>query len=182
VSTTKGQSRPHSPSTCFEQGRDGFRTPYYFREAPAAPDGAPSPAPLLVETARVVRFNEADPLNIVWHGHYASYFEDGRIAFGKRYGLGYETMSKAGFVAPIKHLVVDYEAPLRFGQECRIAAALFWSDAARLNFEYEIRDMTGRLTTRGCTIQLFLNFSGVLQYAKPAFYEEFCLLWRKGVL
>jgi len=29
-----------------------------------------------------VRFNEADPLGIVWHGHYIRYFEDGREAFG----------------------------------------------------------------------------------------------------
>ena len=25
-----------------------------------------------------VRFNETDPLGIVWHGYYITYFEDGR--------------------------------------------------------------------------------------------------------
>ena len=29
-------------------------------------------------TEILVRFNEADPLGIVWHGHYIRYFEDGR--------------------------------------------------------------------------------------------------------
>ncbi len=38
----------------------------------------------LVSTTEVlVRFNEADPLGIVWHGHYIRYFEDGREDFGK---------------------------------------------------------------------------------------------------
>ena len=29
-----------------------------------------------------VRFNETDPLGIVWHGNYISYFEEGRESFG----------------------------------------------------------------------------------------------------
>ena len=37
----------------------------------------------------LIRFNEADPLGIVWHGHYVRYFEDGREAFGEQYGIGY---------------------------------------------------------------------------------------------
>lgn len=28
-----------------------------------------------------IRFNETDPLGIVWHGNYIVYFEDGREAF-----------------------------------------------------------------------------------------------------
>ena len=41
------------------------------------------------QTEVVVKFNEADPLGIVWHGHYIRYFEDGRESFGKRYGIAY---------------------------------------------------------------------------------------------
>ena len=44
---------------------------------------------LKTETEILVRFNEADPLGIVWHGHYIRYFEDGREDFGKSYGIGY---------------------------------------------------------------------------------------------
>ena len=44
---------------------------------------------LIVRTEILVRFNEADPLGIVWHGHYIRYFEDGREAFGNQYGIGY---------------------------------------------------------------------------------------------
>lgn len=75
---------------------------------------------------------------------------------------------------------IDYEAPLRFGQECRITASLFWSEAARLNFEYVIQDAEGRVTTRGYTVQLFLTLGGELLYAKPDFYERFCARWREN--
>ena len=39
------------------------------------------------KTEILVRFNEADPLGIVWHGHYIRYFEDGREAFGNMHEL-----------------------------------------------------------------------------------------------
>jgi hypothetical protein len=48
-----------------------------------------SPRVLLEKTEVIIRFNEADPLGIVWHGHYIRYFEDGREAFGKKFGITY---------------------------------------------------------------------------------------------
>lgn len=153
----------------------------YFK-TPVLADGSPAPAPLGVTVTRLVRFSETDPLNVVWHGHYASYFEDARVAFGERYGLGYQAIYDAGFVTPVKQMHIDYEAPLRFNQECRITASLFWSDAARLNFEYVVADGEGRLTTRGYTVQLFVTLKGDLFYAKPDLYEAFCARWKNGLL
>jgi acyl-CoA thioester hydrolase len=155
------------------RGPDSFQTPLHV-------DGRPAPPPLEASAPRLVRFNEVDPLGVLWHGHYASYFEDARVAFGERYGLGYQAMANAGFVAPIKQMRLDYEAPLRFNQACRITAALHWSEAARLNFSYVITDEAGAVATRGCTVQLFLSLGGELLYAKPAFYEAFCERWKRG--
>ena len=39
-----------------------------------------------------VRFNEVDSMNITWHGHYVTFFEDAREAFGKEYNLDYLTI------------------------------------------------------------------------------------------
>ena len=50
-------------------------------------DGEPKPIKHKIE--RKVRFDELDPLNIVWHGNYASFFEEGRIALGDKYGISY---------------------------------------------------------------------------------------------
>ena len=41
----------------------------------------------LSETVRVqVRFSEVDSIKMVWHGHYMTYMEDAREAFGRKYG------------------------------------------------------------------------------------------------
>ena len=56
---------------------------------------------MINRTEVLVRFNEADPLGIVWHGHYIRYFEDGRESFGKTHGLGYLDVYKLGYVTPV---------------------------------------------------------------------------------
>ena len=50
-------------------GRSARRRAYFA----AVPD---APPPLRVDVGRKVRFEEVDSMGIVWHGHYASYFED----------------------------------------------------------------------------------------------------------
>ena len=140
--------------------------------------GAPKPLSHMVE--RVCRFEEVDPLGIMWHGRYASYFEDARVAFGDRYGIGYMTCRDNDVAVPIKQMHVDYIAPLRFGMLCRITASLHWDEAARLNMAYVIHDRDGAVLTTGWTVQLFLTFAGELLMAGPDFYENFRRDWQAG--
>ena len=61
-----------------------------------------------------VRFNECDPLGIVWHGNYVNYFQEGREAFGKKYGLDYMNMYHEGYATPIVHLETDFKRTLQY--------------------------------------------------------------------
>ena len=56
-----------------------------------------------------VRFNEADPLGIVWHGHYLRYFEDGREDFGKTYGLSYLDFYQHRIAVPVVSVDCQYK-------------------------------------------------------------------------
>lgn len=148
----------------------------YFKTAPDAP------RPLRCQVRRTVRFEEVDPLGIVWHGCYPSYFEDARVALGDRYGVGYLDFHRENILTPIKQMQVDYVLPLRFGDACTITAILHWTEAARINFEFEIRNPAGDLATTGCTVQLFLNRDGDVLMYPPAFYLEFRERWARGEL
>ena len=44
-----------------------------------------SEASLVNKTSLRVRFSEVDSMQIVWHGEYVRYFEDGREAFGREF-------------------------------------------------------------------------------------------------
>ncbi|MFW6387278.1 MAG: acyl-CoA thioesterase [Thermodesulfobacteriota bacterium] len=138
------------------------------------------PAPLRCCVERVVRFEEVDALGIVWHGRYPSYFEDGRVLLGEKYGIGYMDFYNRGIAAPIKQLHVDYKLPLRFGDSFTIEALLHWSDATRLNHEFILRNAEGQITTTGYSVQLLLNKEGEVLMLPPEFYADFCTRWRKG--
>lgn len=146
----------------------------YFEPEPGAP------APRRASVRRAVRFEEVDPLGIVWHGRYPSYLEDGRVAFGARYGLEYLRMRDEGFAAPVVQMHLDYHAPLRFGESCEIEAALHWCDAARLNFEYRVTRLGDDApAASGYTVQMLTDLSGEVLVAWPEYLERWREAWRR---
>ncbi|MDK9708515.1 MAG: acyl-CoA thioesterase [Desulforhopalus sp.] len=138
------------------------------------------PAPLVAMAKRRVRFEEVDVLGMVWHGHYASFFEDGRIAFGDIYGLTYQTYRDNNVMAPVVQMHLDYKIPLRFDEEITIETALHWAETARMNFSYLIYNGQGQLATSAYTVQLLTDPQGTLQLYTPDWLVEFKERWRQG--
>src|SRR4051812_12986540 len=89
-------------------------------------------------TEILVRFNEADPLGIVWHGHYVRYFEDGREAFRNKYGVGYLDFYKQGYITPVVSIQCDYKRSLRYGDTVIIETVYIPCDAAKIKFYYKL--------------------------------------------
>jgi acyl-CoA thioester hydrolase len=118
-----------------------------------------------------VRFNETDPLGIVWHGHYITYFEDGREDFGRHHGISYLDLQREGFYTPIVKCVCDYKSPLRHGDEAVIESTFINQSAAKIVFKYKIMHSSGRLIATGETVQVFTDTQGELQLTNPAFFE-----------
>lgn len=149
---------------------------------PYFPTGEGAPPPLKVSVERKVRFEEVDPLNIVWHGRYPGYFEDARVALGEKYGLGYLDFYRDGILTPIKKLHVDYFRPLSFPEPFTIEGLLHYTPAARLNFEFVIRNASGEVTTTGYTVQMLLDVKQEIMLVPPPFLARFLERWEKGEL
>jgi acyl-CoA thioester hydrolase len=145
-----------------------------------ARDGQPSP--LRVKVKRRVRFEEVDSIGIVWHGRYASYFEDARDALGEKYGVSYMDFYNYGVLVPVKKMYMDYHHPLKFQDTMTIEGVLHWSEAARLNYEFIIKNHEGRLSTTGFTVQMMLDMDKNICMIPPRFYEEFLKRWKDGEL
>ena len=129
---------------------------------------------LSVREEILVRFNEADPLGIVWHGHYIRYFEDGRESFGKKYGIGYMEFYNHGYIVPIVHVTCDYKRSLKFGDKVIVEATFIPCEAAKMKFDYRLYKLgTDQLVATGSSVQVFLDRNtSLLQLSNPAFYEE----------
>jgi len=76
----------------------------------------------------------------------------------------------------------DYHRPLRFQEKMAIEGILHWSDAARMNFEFIIRNSNGELATTGFTVQMMLDSNENILVIPPPFYVEFCNKWKAGEL
>jgi acyl-CoA thioester hydrolase len=146
----------------------------YFPVLPGAPP------PLRITVQRQVRFEEVDPLNIVWHGRYPSFFEDARVALGEKFGLGYLDCYREGILTPIKKLHLDYFRPLSFPEPFSIEGLLHWSPASRLNFEFIVRNQEEQVTTTGYTVQMLLDREQNIMLIPPPFISEFLERWQRG--
>ncbi len=127
-----------------------------------------------------VRFNETDPLGIVWHGYYITYFEDGREAFGREHGISYLDVQAAGYTTPIVKSVCEHKLALKYGDVARIETTYVDALAAKMVFRYKIFNTLGEVVCTGETVQVFLDKEGNLVLNTPPFIEE----WKqkKGLL
>lgn len=118
-----------------------------------------------------VRFNETDPLGIVWHGNYITYFEDGREAFGRKHGLTYLDIQNAGFVTPIIKSTCEHFLPLKYGETFRIETTFINSRSAKLIYQYRLYNKENKLVCSGETIQVFLDSDNNLCLYNPEFFQ-----------
>jgi acyl-CoA thioester hydrolase len=133
---------------------------------------------LSLKTEVLVRFSEVDTLRIVWHGHYVKYLEDGREAFGRKYGLGYLDYINNNLMTPIVKVDIDYKYPLYYGDKAIVETTFINQDSAKVVFGYRIfRASDNVLVCTATTIQVFLNMERELQLTNPPFYEEWKKKW-----
>lgn len=135
-------------------------------------------AALTDRTTVKVRFSEIDSMQIVWHGEYVRYFEDGRESFGKRYGLVYMDIYGEGYMVPIVDLNCQFKQPLSFGEEVIIETRYISCEAAKIQFEYVLyRATDNNIVATGSTTQVFLNKDKELELITPTFYQEWKKKW-----
>jgi acyl-CoA thioester hydrolase len=134
---------------------------------------------VLSETIPInVRFHEVDSLRIVWHGHYLKYFEDGREAFGRKYGIGYLDVFDLGLLTPLVNVNCDYKKPVKYGDPVMLETTFMDSDAAKIQFKFTLfHAETKEVFTTGESTQVFLNASGELLLTPPQFFLDWKQKW-----
>ncbi len=143
---------------------------------------ADGPRPLVLRVTRRIRFSEVDPMQVVWHGRYAQFFEEANEELCRECGMSHHDFRQHRVLAPIVQLHIDYFAPLLLGEQAAIIAKMIWTDAARINMEYQIHRENGELATGGYTVQMFVDPSGQPLLASPAILEACRQRWRAGEL
>ena len=123
---------------------------------------------LTADVAVVVPYHDLDPMQIVWHGRYAQYFEIARCKLLEQIGYGYDDMGKSGYAWPIIDMRIQYVRSARFNQRLIVRATLKEYEH-RLKIRYEIRDAdSGNRVTKGYTCQVAVRISdGAMLMSSP---------------
>ena len=125
-----------------------------------------------------VRFSELDPLNVVWHGNYIKYFEDGREDFGYKYDISYCDIRNAGVMAPIVSVNCNFKKFVKYGDKLQIETSYVFSPAAKIILEYIIRRLSdNEIVAEGSTTQVFTDFEGNLLLLPPRFFTDWKQKW-----
>ncbi len=141
----------------------------------------PGPPPLEYTFRRRARFGEVDAMAVMWHGHYAALFEEASTELRRMTGLGYEDFFEAEIYAPIVQLHVDYFKSLLLDELFTVKARMLWTDAARINTEYEVTKEDGTLAATGYTVQLFCSArTGEPCFTVPPLLEKRHDAWKAG--
>ena len=123
----------------------------YFKREPNAP------SPLVYQLNHRVRFGEVDAMAVMWHGHYAVLFEEASTELRRLCGLTYKAFFECSVQAPIVQFHVDYFRPLTLDELCTVTARMMFSEAARVNVEYQAIKEDGSLAASGFSVQMFVD-------------------------
>ena len=130
------------------------------------------------EVALKAQFYDLDPMQVVWHGNYAKFFERARCELLDQVGYNYQEMMASGYAWPVIDMHVRYLQPITFAQEILVRAEIVeWEH--RLKMQYLIRDASNGLRlTKGSTVQVAVSLHSRLMclQSPPVLFE------RMGVL
>jgi acyl-CoA thioester hydrolase len=125
-----------------------------------------------------VPFFDVDSIQMVWHGNFVKYLEEGRESFGAKYGLEYTHIYNSGYVAPIVDLHLEYKKTAGIGDSLLVETTYRPCRGAKLMFDYTItRESDGELILKASTTQLFVTREGVFEVSTPEFYAEWKKKW-----
>ena len=128
---------------------------------------------IINQTEIAIRFSEVDAMNVVWHGNYLKFFEDGREALGEKYGLNYLEIAGNGFFTPIVESQIKHLATATYGDQLTVTVKFYNSPAAKIIHKYEVFNKTSnKLAAKGKTTQVFVSLEKELHLTVPSFFDK----------
>jgi acyl-CoA thioester hydrolase len=125
-----------------------------------------------------VRFSEVDLMQIVWHGNYIKYMEEGREDFGRKYGISYMQIRDQGYMAPLVRITCDFKKTVEYEDKIIVETRFVDQDAAKIHYHFNMyRASDGELVATGESFQVFLDMNRELVLTVPPFFEAWKKKW-----
>ena len=120
------------------------------------------------ETTKRVRYGETDQMGYLYYGHYALYYEIGRVELLRSLGYTYAALeAEEGVMMPVLSLQCRFVRPARYDTLVTIRTELRRAPDRDITFHYELTDARGKLLNGGSTRLCFVRVSDGARVACP---------------
>jgi acyl-CoA thioester hydrolase len=120
-----------------------------------------------------VRYAEADPMNVVYYGNYAQYFEVGRVESLRNLGISYKGIEDMGIMLPVVELNIKYLRPAKYDDLLTIKSQIKELPTEhKIIFDQEIYNEEGKLLTIGKVKLYFMDSKLGNRASMPAIMLE----------
>lgn len=120
-----------------------------------------------------VRYAEADPMNVVYYGNYAQYFEVARVESLRALGISYKTIEEIGIMLPVVELNIKYLRPAKYDDLLTIKTTIKQLPTDhRIQFDQEVYNELGKLLTIGVVKLYFMDKEMSKRAEMPPFLRE----------
>lgn len=120
-----------------------------------------------------VRYAEADPMNVVYYGNYAQYFEVGRVESLRALGISYKSLEEMGYLLPVVELNIKYLRSAKYDDLLTIKTTIKALPVDhRIQFDQEIYNEAGKLLTIGIVKLYFMDQTLSKKVNMPPFLSE----------
>jgi len=120
-----------------------------------------------------VRYAEADPMNVVYYGNYAQYFEVGRVESLRNLGISYKGIEDMGIMLPVVELNIKYLRPAKYDDLLTIKSQIKELPTEhKIIFDQEIYNEEGKLLTIGKVKLYFMDSKLGKRASMPALMLE----------
>jgi len=109
------------------------------------------------ETRIRVRYSETDQMRYVYYGHYATYFEVGRVESLRNLGMTYKELEAMGIIMPVLENHSEFLMPALYDELLRVEVTIPEKPGVRIRFLYKIFNEQDTLIHRGETLLAFVN-------------------------
>ncbi len=125
---------------------------------------------LVHEYQKRVRYGETDQMGYLYYGHYAQYYEIGRVEMLRSCGLTYREMElEHGIMMPVVSLQMRFVRPAYYDELLTIRTTLRRLPDRFITFEVEIFNPDGKLVNGGSVRLCFVEKASGRTVSAPEF-------------
>jgi acyl-CoA thioester hydrolase len=134
---------------------------------------------------RQANYYETDQMGVIHHSNYIRWFEEARIDYLEKIGLGYDKMEAMGIISPVLGISCEYKSSVKFYDKVIITPKITYFNGLKMTISYTITDAnTNQIRTTGESKHCFVNKDFKPINMKKSYHEVYDLLtfWTSQII